>query len=268
MRYGVTLFNRADQSFTYFEPRFIDGFDSQAIYDIKGDEKNIYFAGEQGLTILDRGSQQFTTISVNDGLPDIDATAIAVAPDSIWVGTANGLALFLPSVDTIRVVGSRVLGGRFITDLEIADGRLIIGTDGGAFYIDLVRQKIGRLRDPDGSLGSSIRHIAVNGNEVLISSELGVTLIDVKTQKASAVPRTAVVGGVYAAAANDRFIAAATEDGLMMIERDTGKQRLFTVDDGLLSINISALIPDGEYLWIGSEEGLTRFSWLDPRRIY
>lgn len=268
MRYGVTLFERADQTFTYFEPRFIDGFDSQAIYDIKGDEKNIYFAGEQGLTILDRKSQQFSTISVNAGLPDIDATAIAVAPDSIWVGTANGLALYFPSVDTIRVVGSRVLGGRFITDLEIADGRLIIGTDRGAFYIDLVRQKIGRLRDPDGSLGSSIRHIAVNGNEVLISSELGVTLIDVKTQKASAVPHTAVVGGVYAAAANDRFIAAATEDGLMMIERDTGKQRLFTMDDGLLSINISALIPDGEYLWIGSEEGLTRFSWLDPRRVY
>lgn len=268
MRYGVTLFNRADQTFTYFEPRFIDGFDSEAIYDIKGDENNVYFAGQQGLTVLDRKTEQFFTFSLNTGLPDIEATAVAVTPDSVWVGTANGLALYRPSVDSMQVVGSRVLGGRFITDLEIADGRLIIGTDRGAFYIDLVRQKIGRLRDTDGSLGSNIRYISVNGDEVLIASELGVTIIDTRTEKAAAVPYTAVANGVYATAANDRFIAAATDQGLIMIERDTGKQRTFIEDDGLLSINITAMIPDGEYLWIGSEEGLTRFYWLDPRRVY
>lgn len=268
MRYGVTLFDRADQTFTYFEPRLIDGFDSEAIYDIAGDEKNIYFAGQQGLTILDRTTEQFITLSLNSGLPDIEATAVAVAPDSIWVGTANGLALYRPSVDSVQVVGSRILGGSFITDMEIADGRLIIGTDRGAFYIDLVRQKIGRLRANDASLGSNIRHISVSGDEVLISSDMGVTLIDVNTEKASGVPYTDIAYGVYAAAANDRFIAAATRDGLVMIERDTGKQRTFTEDDGLLSIDINALVPDGEYLWIGSAEGLTRFYWLDPKRVY
>jgi ligand-binding sensor domain-containing protein len=268
MRYGVTLFDRANQTFTYFEPRLIDGFDSEAIYDIAGDEKNIYFAGQQGLTILDRQTEQFYTLSLNTGLPDNEATAVAVAPDSIWVGTADGLALYLPSIDSVHVIGSRILGGRFITDLKIAGGRLIIGTDQGAFYIDLARQKIGRLRDPDGSLGSNIRHISVSGDEILVSSEMGVTLIDIKTEKASAVPYTAVANGAYAAAANDRFIAAATDDGLVMIERETGKSRTFTEDDGLLSVNINALVPDGDYLWIGSEEGLTRFSWLDSRRVY
>ncbi len=268
MRYGVTLFNRADQTFTYFEPRLIDGFDSEAIYDIAGDDKNMYFAGQQGLTILNRSSEQFYTLTLNTGLPDIEATAVAVAPDSVWVGTANGLALYIPSIDSIRVIGSRILGGRFITDLEIADSKLIIGTDRGAFYIDLARQKIGRLHAEGGNLGGTVRHVSVNGNDVLISSEMGVTLIDVKTEKASAVPFTDVANGAYAAAANDRFIAAATQDGLIMIERDTGKMRTFTENDGLLSIDITALVSDGEYLWIGSEEGLTRFDWLDPRRVY
>jgi ligand-binding sensor domain-containing protein len=268
MRYGVSLFNRADQTFTYFEPRFIDGFDSEAIYDIKGDENHVYFAGQQGLTVLDRKTEQFFTLSLNTGLPDIEATSVAVASDSVWVGTANGLALYLPSIDSIRIVGSRILGGRFITDLEIAGGRLIIGTDRGAFYIDLVRQKIGRLRAAEGTIGSEIRYISVNGDEALIASDMGVTIVDTRTEKAAVVPYTGVANGVYATAANDRFIAAATDQGLIMIERDTGKERTFTEDDGLLSVNITAMIPDGEYLWIGSEEGLTRFYWLDPKRVY
>ena len=58
-RFGATLFDRANLSFEYLEPRFIHGFDSEVIYDIDGDDKNIYFAGRQGLTVMLRRENRF-----------------------------------------------------------------------------------------------------------------------------------------------------------------------------------------------------------------
>jgi len=265
-RYGVSLYDRSRETFTYYEPRYIDGFNSETIYDIAGDSGNVYFAGRLGLTILTRKNGQFFTIDDRDGLPDRETTALSVAPDTVWIGTAHGLALYTPSVDTMVVVGRSLLGGRFITDLETAGDRLIIGTDRGAFYIDRRRRKIGRLRDPDGDLGGLIRHIGVDDEEVVISSDYGLTLVDIGTGKASKVPYINAAGGSYAAAINDTYIIAAVDNGLMLIERATQKRRLLDERDGLLSVRINTIVPEGDYLWIGSEEGLTRFQWNHPDR--
>ena len=266
-RYGVTLYDRRDQTFTYFEPRYINGFDSEIIYDIAGDPKNLYFAGRNGLTVLGRKDERYFTMTRRDGLPDDETTALAIGHDSVWVGTTDGLALYTPSVDTIFVVGKDLLGGKFITDLESAGGRLIIGTTKGAFYIDLARQKIGRLRDPQGNLGGLIRHISTNGDEALISSDYGLTIVNLTTGKSTPAPYVDPAGGAYAAVATDKYIAAVVDRGLMLINRQTGKERLFTEDDGLLSVKIHAMVIDGDYLWLGSEDGLTRFYWLNPARV-
>ena len=51
------------------------------------------------------------------------------------------------------------------------------------------------------------------------------------------------------------------------LNEDQPTEREFTVDDGLQSNNILALLVDGDYLWIGSDRGLTEFLWNDPDRI-
>ncbi len=266
-RLGVTLFNRYTGEFTHFEPRMLPGFDSEIIYDIAGDDKNLYFAGRQGLAVRQRSENYFYTINRGDGLPDAETTALAVGPDSVWIGTSRGLALYTPSTDTMVIVGGRILRNRFITDLEIAAGRIIIGTDKGAYYINSITKKIGRLKDPSGNLGGLIRHIAVHDDDLLISSDWGLTRINLESEKAVTVPYTDGPGGVYAAAINDKYIAAVMEDGLMLLERKTGKKRVFDERDGLLSINISTIIPEGDYLWLGSDQGLTRFRWVNPDRV-
>jgi hypothetical protein len=265
-RLGVTLFDRADDHFTYFEPRYLNGFNSEIIYDIAGDEKNLYFAGRQGLTIKNRSDDYYFTLARGDGLPETETTALAVRSDSVWVGTALGLALYTPSVDTLIEVGASVLGQRFITALKLAGERLIIGTDKGAYYIDVATKKIGRLKDPNGNLGGFIHHVSIDRDEILIASEWALTRIDMKTHKAALVPFTDTPGGVYAAVANDKYIAAVVDNGLMLLERETGRKRIFDERDGLPSINISVMVADGDYLWLGSDQGLTRFQWVNPNR--
>lgn len=265
-RLGVTLFDRGRYEFSCYEPRYITGFDSEIIYDIAGDEKNIYFAGRLGLTVLVRKDNRFFTLARRDGLPESETTALAVSPDSVWIGTAQGLALYTPSVDTLFIVGRSLLGGLFITDLELVSDRLIIGTDKGAHYINLKTRKIGRLNDPHGDLAGSIRSISGHGREFIVASDRGVTVVDLDTEKANPVPY--IVGrGAYAAALNDRYFAAAVDEGLILIERETGRRRVFTELDGLLSTDINAIVVEGDYLWLGSDEGLTRFRWVNPDRV-
>lgn len=265
-RYGVTLYDRTRKEFTYFEPRYIPGFDSEIIYDIAGDDKNVYFAGEHGLTVYTRKNGNFYTMGRRDGLPDDEATAVTAAHDSVWIGTPEGLAFYNPIIDTVKIVGGQILGRRFITDLELADNRLIIGTEKGAFYINIATRRIGRLRDPDGNLGGLIRHISVNENELLVSSDYGLTLVDLSTEKATTIDQVGVPGS-YAGAVNDRYYAAVIDRGLLLVERATGKQRIFTTEDGLLSVDINVMVAEGDFLWIGSGQGLTRFMWINPNRV-
>ncbi len=266
-RAGITLFERSQQRFTFWEPRYIPAFGSDVIYDIAGDDKNIYFAGQFGLTIRPRKDDRFFTLGRGDGLPDKEVTALAVGKDSVWVGTAHGLGLYMPSTNSAVTVGKKVLGELFITALQLAPGRLIIGTTLGAYYIDFATKTIGRMKDPEGILRGLVRHIFLYKNELYVSSDWGLTSVDLSTEKASPVPYIDLPDGVYAAAAGDKYIAAALGDGLLLIDRATGKRRKFTEEDGLLSIKINAIVPDGNYLWLGSEEGLTRFKWINPDRV-
>ncbi|MEZ5357828.1 MAG: hypothetical protein R3F48_03290 [Candidatus Zixiibacteriota bacterium] len=266
-RFGVTCFNLKENTFQWFEPRYINGFDSEIIYDITGDEDDIYFAGQNGVTVLTKKDKSFFTLNIGDGLPDNEATAVAIRNDSLWIGTARGLALYHPSIKTVNIVGRRLLGDLFITDVHIAKDKLIIGTTKGAYYIDFVSKLTGRLKDPEGDLGGEIRHISQFDNEVLISTEYGLTTINMLTEKARSVPHMSGPGGTYAAAANDKLYVGITGQGLQIVTREENRRNVLNQEDGLPSIDINALLADGKYLWIGSAEGLTRFYWLDPRRV-
>ena len=266
-RRGVTLFELEDQKFTYLEPYLIPGFDSEIIFDIAGDDKNIYFAGYNGFTVKSRSQDRWFTLSSSQNLPGTAATALAVGPDSVWVGSDHGLALYMPSGDILKEVGQSQLRDLFITALALTDSLLIIGTDQGSFYINTATHKLGRLRDPANILNGEVRDIFIYGDEVFVATSAGVTEFSSRSGKAADIPWITQGNGAFAVAANDIYVVAAVDNGLMLIERDTKRTRVFNADDGLLSIEIHDLLPDGNFLWIGSEEGLTRFKWVNPDRI-
>lgn len=266
-RQGVTLFELEEQNFSYLEPYLIPGFDSEIIFDIAGDSDNIYFAGYHGFTVRSRERERWFTLSASQNLPGTSATALAVGPDSVWVGSDRGLALYNPSADMLTEVGQSQLRDLFVTSLALQDSLLIIGTDQGSFYINTSTRKLGRLRDPENILNGEVRDIFVYGNEIFIATSWGVTAFNSQSGKAADVPWLTETNGAFAVAANDVYVAAAVDNGLMLIERDTRRSRVFDTNDGLLSIEIHDLLPDGDYLWVGSEKGLTRFKWINPDRI-
>ena len=75
--------------------------------------------------------------------------------------------------------------------------------------------------------------------------------------------------GYRALAVNDRIAAISSDNGMTFIFHDLDKpyQKEFTRFDGLPSPYVYSLRMDGDYLWVGTDEGLTRFLWNNPDRV-
>ena len=70
-------------------------------------------------------------------------------------------------------------------------------------------------------------------------------------------------------AVDDRIAAVSSETGITLIflDKDGLQTRDFSVEDGLASTYVYSLHLDGNYLWIGTDKGLTRFLWNNPDRV-
>jgi ligand-binding sensor domain-containing protein len=54
-----------------------------------------------------------------------------------------------------------------------------------------------------------------------------------------------------------------TEQGLLRLDRRRDEWKQFTADDGLLGEEVQILLLEGDALWIGTSEGLTRYRWSE-----
>ncbi len=70
-------------------------------------------------------------------------------------------------------------------------------------------------------------------------------------------------------AVNDTIAAVASNKGMFFIYYKNRSQftREFTTEDGLASNDINSLLMDGDYIWVGTDKGLTRFWWNNPDRV-
>ena len=58
-----------------------------------------------------------------------------------------------------------------------------------------------------------------------------------------------------------------SRNGAARFEKEGNKWLVYTTEDGLINDSVQALMPDGDYMWFGTTEGVTRFYWNDPARV-
>jgi ligand-binding sensor domain-containing protein len=58
-----------------------------------------------------------------------------------------------------------------------------------------------------------------------------------------------------------------TDDGVLKFDKRRSRWRRFTVEDGLPDNVVHYILLDGDFIWFGTPEGLTRFYWNSPYRI-
>jgi ligand-binding sensor domain-containing protein len=269
-RTGITAFDIEANEFDYIESGLSPSFPIVDVNCLASDSAGVWAGTEDGVYRVGVDSRRIEVRYGREaGLPNENVLSLAVRNDSVWVGTSFGLALMSVSGDSVGIAIPQALQQRIVFDLVLTDDQLWIATSDGAYRLQLADGDFQRLSDPEGMVAGDVYDIEATEHHLWLAGPDGVLRLDRESGDRQTFPMLSTYRDLHAVAANDTVVAVASGQGLTLIYHSTDyrDQRRFTTADGLPSNRIFSLLMDGEYLWLGSDRGLTRFWWANPDRI-
>ncbi|MEW5795060.1 MAG: hypothetical protein AB1772_01740 [Candidatus Zixiibacteriota bacterium] len=269
-RTGLTSFDPSGNRFSYIESGLTGDFPANDVYCLQADSAWIYVGTPRGLYRLNK-SDHIARGPLNSrrGLPDDFVTSLALTGESLYVGTAGGLSLLRLRSDSLVRIWPETFRRQIIYDLEVVDNTVWIASSAGAFRYTPENDRLQQFQDSDLVLFHEVLNVEHYGSAVWLAADEGVVRLDLNTGKSEAFREPSSLRDRRALAVNDRLIALAVNNGVALIIPGRKKTRTvkLTTNDGLSSDDIRTLYLGGDYLWIGSDRGLTRFLWNDPRWV-
>ncbi|MCH8027856.1 MAG: hypothetical protein IID63_07005 [candidate division Zixibacteria bacterium] len=269
-RSGITIFDPEYNEFEHIESGLSRDFPALDINCLASNQNFVFAGSELGIMVFDRQTlQPVDRLKRRDGLTDENVLSLAIRGDSIFAGTASGLNLILPATDSQRVTGPAELFGQIIYDLELVDTTLWIAASRGAYRWFFTTGKLQLFQDPHLIIFSKCLAIERWQEFLWLASSDGLLKLNLKTGETEPYRSVTIDRNYRALAVNDTIAVASSSLGFTMLFHDNPKPytREFTTDDGLPSSYIFELKFEGDYLWIGSDKGLTRFLWNNPSRV-
>lgn len=241
-------------------------------------------AGIRGVGTRDVGSgtTQWGTLH---GLPSERVTALVPRDEGAWVGTTRGLAFIHDTSPSSAGRGEAIavaLAGAPVRALVLSSGTLLIGSTDGVYAMSAtppsageVRETVRRLLPSLPAFRRPIDALAWSDSVLLVVTDQRAHLLPLRNvvgatgaidsaslegmRTHAAVPdhELAAVGPVVAAAVDGRAVWIAGARGLLAFARDAGVLRVLYAGQTLPE-NITALALDGEWAWVGTNNGLVR----------
>ncbi|MCR4440385.1 MAG: two-component regulator propeller domain-containing protein [bacterium] len=270
---GVTAWDGAD-SWLYYEPRLLTGFRSARVRAIALYDREVWLGTEQGLVWFERARQYWKTFGKTELLPDEWVNDVLVDSLYVWAATQRGVTrLVRATLRTDSLVAQLVqwpaLGDVPVYDLERTHNLMWMGTEYGIYVYDCARDSGGFYNAPEGPVNCTVTAVTSCGNEVWFGTTESIEAFDMHTRTWMRPPARLVHTGarVNRIAADTSTVWASTDKGVLKYDRKHKRWRLFTVEDGLPSNEVFSICLDGDYVWFGTRNGLTRFYWNSPHRI-
>ncbi len=270
-RTGLSGFNLENNSFEYLESGTNSQFPASDVYSIESIGENIAIGTEDGLYLIS-GESDFMSIerySRRRGLADNGIMSLAAIGDSLFIGTVGGLNLLTLSNDSVQTLYPGQFNNQTIYDLECDGSYLWIASIDGAYRLNLSNNRMQKFDKTGNILFGAQFDIELEGDNIWFVSDHDLIRFDQKKGEIDSFDDLSRVIYGHTIVANELIAAVASDRGLIVIflKAENRFAREFTFDDGLASDNIYALWIDGDYIWIGTDRGLTRFLWNNPERI-
>ncbi|MFH1686451.1 MAG: hypothetical protein ABIE70_02900 [bacterium] len=264
-RTGITRFEPATQDFTYIESGLGPDFPVRDVNCLSVFGDVLYVGTSDGLYLFDRDSQkQLGEYDRRHGLVDDNVLSLAARADSVWIGTEYGACLVLPHKDSITVAYPANLGSVIVYDIVVTQDEVWFASSQGAFRLTLDDRHLQRLNNPEVRLIGDVYEIEATEDNLWLLGRDGVIRIQRGSGDSEYFPLFGYRVQVNALAVNQWALAIGTDQGLSLVYLDDNRTRYeISTADGLPSNLIYSLGFDGDFLWIGSDRGLTRFNWVD-----
>lgn len=268
-RTGITLYDIKEDNFSFIESGIDNLFPSVDINCLAADEFSIYAGTTNGLYIIDKANKRLDRqLTSSNGLAYDNIISLLASNDTIFVGTEYGLSILYKS-DSGLAASKTSFPEAVIFEMEIVDNSLWLATSLGAYRLKLKSGQLQKIRDDMAILFSNVVDIERYKQYLWFLSDKGLVKLNIESGEHQSYPQVFKSSVANALAVNDTIAAIATESGLAIYFYANKKPftREFTVDDGLPSNYTYSVMLDGDYLWLGSEMGLTRFYWNNPDRV-
>ena len=215
-------------------------------------------ATANGLVMFDSGGRMQQVLERRDGLIASHVTDVAMRPDGMTVATPAGLT-FIDSSGIRSLYAFHGLVNNHVYTIAAAGQTLLAGTLGGLSVLDA-----GVVRASYSTANSELKHNWITalvplGKEWMIGTYgAGVVKLD-----AAGRPRTfPEASGDFEInpnamlASGTRVYAGTLDRGLYVYERSS--ENWSVLIDGLPSRSVTALAASGDYLYVGTDNGLVR----------
>jgi ligand-binding sensor domain-containing protein len=253
-RQGFTFVGEDLQRFEYEEGPRATGLGITGVRAMIGRGRDIWAATNAGVVVFQPGGYTRTLRTVQ-GLPDEETFALAQGPSGVWVGTAFGLAL-VSDDQTITRIGRTPVP---VLALSAARDSVWVGTtDGLAFATpggDL-------LIPPDVAANPDLRVAIVAIAQV--ADTLVVASVDRIMWRAAGewlIERviSPEIGSIFALAPDSGGVWLGGARGISFYRFATREFRSY-LTPGDVPGPVHDVAVSGDYLWVGTEEGLVRFT--------
>ncbi|MBN1350677.1 hypothetical protein JXJ21_14765 [candidate division KSB1 bacterium] len=272
---GVTLWDINHDEWRYFQAKYISGFSTDQITSIAADNDTLWFGTEQGVVKFSPDENTWLTIDQRAGLRNDYVFDVVVDSHDVWVATPAGIdrfGKFGTNLDSVNVswIAREDIREIEVYDLEFMDDILWAGTEYGAYYYNTSNDsghffELGLL----GPGTKAVYAVSWSGSEVWFGLADGIEIFDFKKGDWCPTPkrRLNMKSQINMIRANAQVAWVGTSEGAWKYDRDRTTWRLFTTNDGLIDNNVQTIWIDGDYVWFGTPQGLTKFYWNSSFRI-
>ena len=258
---GITRYTPSSQTWDYFEAEDIIGLEDARIGVILPDSADVWFGSDEGLVRFERETDAWLTYRVDRSYVS-RVTALARDSDRLWIGTSTGLAVFDLAADTIRAVdGSE----RFaINDLAKGSNHVWAATDHGLFRCPRGEATWRRVESASGLTERPTAAVAAAEGSVWAVLDAPPALLGSTGdhKEWQHYPLSEAGGSRRIGLAADTVHAwVGTDLGAFRFDTHSESWQRLTPFDGLLNNRVQAVLLDGDYVWFGTADGVSRFHW-------
>ncbi len=257
-----------------------DNLSENAVYVVRYDKKGYIWAGtfNEGLNRIDIKSNEVKILKNNlndeNSLPgNCVKDILRDSSNNLWIATDNGIAKYDEKYDKFIVYKNKIYDKTSLVNDEVfcfeedKSGLIWVGTYGGISIFDQNTNIEHYKKDPfdENSISDNSIHGIYEDNDGLIwvgTNSKGVNIITRENGTIEHINKTSNNYSISDDNINDivginNKIFIATKNGLNEIDKELKTTKVYTIENGLASNNITALFADSkDNIWIGTSNGV------------
>jgi len=260
---NITHYDRSVGQWTYFEPERQSGVVSDRFSALTHDDKNIWIGTDMGLIRMDKRSGTFRSYTQFEGIEGEIVYALLPIKNNLLIGTDRGVSVLDLTRDSIYGANSAGMKGRPIYAFAIRDRAIYAGTPTGIVTLDWGGSQWRSFMPTTSLLKGAIYDLQVVDSLLYAVGDDGVAVINLNSLSEKIYDRNTKFRNAELTTllVHKGIVWVGGSSGLYRLNNKSGNWYRYTTSDGLPSLRVSGMVGDGDYIWIGTDQGVTRFYW-------